>query len=114
MKLVLGSYVMPSLGEGAESPSIREQGRKDIMEDKPQLQTHSVPPNINVFKAQQVCSVCYLEGVEAVRLEAIKEKAQGWKGGLEGEGACCQAARPRFKPQDSHGRRQELTLCNTK
>ena len=61
------------------------------MEAKSQLQTHYFPPNINVSKMQQVCSIRYLERVTVVRLDAIKGKVEGRKDGLEGEGSCCQA-----------------------
>lgn len=79
------------------------------MEAKSQLQTHYFPPNINVSKMQQVCSIRYLERVTVVRLDAIKGKVEGRKDGLEGEGSCCQALWPKFNLWDSHGRSRTLT-----
>lgn len=61
------------------------------MEDKSQFQTHYVSPNINVSKTRQVRSMCYLERVTVVRLDAISKKVQGWEDGLEGEDSFCQA-----------------------
>lgn len=80
-----------ALEEGGESLLIRIQGHKDIMEAKSQFQTHYVSPNINVSKTWQVSSMCYLERVTVVRLDATEKKVEGSEDDLEGEGSSCQA-----------------------